>query len=44
MQDRDEDLEMLPAGHLFGTNTTKIGKKDAYLHAYTYSFELLHQP
>jgi LysR family cys regulon transcriptional activator len=30
---------MLPAGHLFGTNTTKLAiKKDAYLRAYTYFF------
>lgn len=36
---RDKDLEMLPAGHLFGTNTTKLAlKKDAYLRAYTYFF------
>ena len=34
---------MLPAGHLFGNNTTRIAiKQDAYLRAYTYTFiELL---
>ena len=40
---RDVNLEMLPAGHLFGNNTTRIAiKQDAYLRAYTYTFiELL---
>lgn len=42
---RDIALEMLPAGHLFGTNTTKLGiKKEAYLRAYTYYFIELFAP
>jgi len=42
---RDLALEMLPAGHLFGNNTTRIAlKKDAYLRAYTYTFIELFSP
>jgi LysR family cys regulon transcriptional activator len=42
---RDQALAMLPAGHLFGTNTTRIAlKKDAYLRAYTYTFIELFAP
>jgi LysR family cys regulon transcriptional activator len=42
---RDQALAMLPAGHLFGTNTTRIAlKKDAYLRAYTYIFIELFAP
>jgi LysR family cys regulon transcriptional activator len=42
---RDTALEMLPAGHLFGNNTTKIAlKKDAYLRSYTYTFIELFSP
>lgn len=42
---RDKELEMLPAGHLFGTNATKIGiKKEAYLRSYTYTFIELFAP
>jgi LysR family cys regulon transcriptional activator len=42
---RDTALEMLPAGHLFGTNTTRIAiKNDAYLRSYTYTFIELFAP
>lgn len=42
---RDTNLEMLPAGHLFGNNTTRIGvKQDAYLRSYTYTFIELFAP
>jgi LysR family cys regulon transcriptional activator len=42
---RDTALEMLPAGHLFGNNTTRIAiKKDAYLRSYTYTFIELFAP
>ena len=43
--DRDKGLEMMPAGHLFGTNTTRIGiKKNAYLRGYSYTFIELFAP
>jgi LysR family cys regulon transcriptional activator len=36
---------MLPVGHLFGTNTTRIAiKQDAYLRSYTYTFIELFAP
>ena len=42
---RDTALEMLPAGHLFGNNTTRIAvKKDAYLRSFTYTFIELFAP
>ena len=42
---RDTALEMLPVGHLFGTNTTRIAiKQDAYLRSYTYTFIELFAP
>jgi LysR family cys regulon transcriptional activator len=42
---RDTNLEMLPAGHLFGNNTTRIAiKQDAYLRSYTYTFIELFSP
>lgn len=43
--ERDKALEAIPAGHLFGTNTTRLGiKKDAYLRGYTYTFIELFAP
>jgi LysR family cys regulon transcriptional activator len=43
--ERDTGLEMLPAGHLFGNNTTRIAiKQDAYLRSYTYTFIELFAP
>ena len=43
--ERDKALEAIPAGHLFGTNTTRLGiKKDAYLRGYTYTFIELFTP
>ena len=42
---RDNSLDMLPVGHLFGTNTTRIAlKRDAYLRSYTYTFIELFAP
>jgi len=42
---RDTALEMLPAGHLFGNNTTRVAiKQDAYLRSYTYTFIELFSP
>ena len=40
---RNEPLVVLPCGHLFGANTTRLAvKKDAYLRGFVYSFiELL---
>ena len=43
--ERDKNLEAIPAGHLFGTNTTRLGiKKEAYLRGYTYTFIELFSP
>lgn len=43
--ERDKGLEAIPAGHLFGTNTTRLAiKKDAYLRGYTYTFIEIFSP
>lgn len=41
--ERDRNLRAIPAGHLFGTNVSRIGlKQGAYLRSYVYTFiELL---
>lgn len=41
--DRDRNLRAIPAGHLFGTNVSRVGlKQGAYLRSYVYTFiELL---
>jgi LysR family cys regulon transcriptional activator len=43
--DRDRNLRVIPAGHLFGNNVTKIAvKQNAYLRSFVYTFIELFSP
>jgi LysR family cys regulon transcriptional activator len=43
--DRDRNLKVIPAGHLFGNNVTHIGvKQGAYLRSFVYTFIELFSP
>ena len=43
--ERDRNLKVIPAGHLFGNNITKIAiKQNAYLRSYVYTFIELFSP
>ena len=43
--ERDKNLKVIPAGHLFGNNVTKIAlKQNAYLRSFVYTFIELFSP
>jgi len=43
--DRDRNLRVIPAGHLFGNNVTKLAvKQNAYLRSFVYTFIELFSP
>ena len=43
--DRDRNLKVIPAGHLFGNNVTHLGvKQGAYLRSFVYTFIELFSP
>ena len=43
--ERDRNLRVIPAGHLFGNNVTKIAvKQNAYLRSFVYTFIELFSP
>ena len=44
-QERDRNLRIIPAGHLFGNNITHLGvKQGAYLRSFVYTFIELFSP